>query len=120
MGAVTASYLVPVPSFLKRVGTARAATATETLQIENLTCRGRANLFAYFLERDDLFADPRVPADRRLAGTGLGGSSHHVRSDARPIWRPCERAITEPYFEADDEFLAVVPVQVQGYDPLAL
>jgi len=40
MGAVTASYLVPVPSFVKERGEPPAETAVAELNVQNLTCRG--------------------------------------------------------------------------------
>ena len=119
MGAVTASYLIPVPSFLKRIGTPSEQTATETFQIENLTCRGRANLFAYFLERDDLFA---VPGYLRIAAwPGPGWAEVHITFDpTQTDLAAIERAITEPYFETDTNFWRSSPFKIQGYDPLAL
>ncbi len=119
MGAVTASYMIPVPSFLKRIGTPSEQTATETFQIENLTCRGRANLFAYFLERDDLYA---VPGYMRIAAwPGPGWAEVHITFDPTQTDRAAlERAITEPYFETDTNFWRSSPFNIQGYDPLAL
>jgi ferredoxin len=119
MGAVAASYLVPVPSFVKRRGELPPQTATVALQIENLTCRGRANLFAYFLERDDLFA---IPGYLHVAAwPGPGWAEVHITFDpTKTDQSAIERAITEPYFEADENFWRPSPFQIEGYDPLEL
>jgi hypothetical protein len=119
MGAVATSYLVPVPSFVKRRGELPPQTATVALQIENLTCRGRANLFAYFLERDDLFA---IPGYLHVAAwPGPGWAEVHITFDpTKTDQSAIERAITEPYFEADENFWRPSPFQIEGYDPLEL
>jgi ferredoxin len=117
MGAVTASYLVPVPSFIKHRGELPAQTETATLHVGELTCRGRANLFAYFLERDDLFA---VPGYLHIAAwPGPGWAEVHItfdptKTDAAAI----RRAATEPYFDVEGNLWRQSPFQIQGYDPL--
>ncbi|MHB8863708.1 MAG: 4Fe-4S binding protein [Pirellulaceae bacterium] len=117
LGAVTASYLVPVPSFLKQRDVPPRETATVVLKIEDLTCRGRANLFAYFLERDDEFA---VPGYLRIAAwPGPGWADVHITFDpAQTDLDALQRAITEPYFETDTNFWRASPFSIQGYDPL--
>jgi ferredoxin len=119
IGAVTASYLIPVPSFLKRIGTPSEQTTTVTLKVENLTCRGRANLFAYFLERNDLF---EVPGYLRIAAwPGPGWADVHITFDpTQTDLAALQLAITEPYFETETNFWRSSPFKIQGYDPLDL
>lgn len=118
-GAVAASYLFPLPSFVKSRGTPPAQTAEVRLQIEELTCRGRANLLFYFLERDDLY---RLPAFFKLeAWPGPGWSSVHVTYD--PVatdQRAIQRAITEPYYDVQADLWRMSPFRIAGYDPLDL
>ena len=119
MGAVTASYLVPMPSFVKHRGELPAHAETVTLHIEDLTCRGRANLFAYFLERDDLFA---VPGYLHIAAwPGPGWAKVHITFDpTKTDPAAIRRAITEPCFETEGNLWRSSPFQIQGYDPLEL
>lgn len=117
--AVAASYLFPMPSFIRTRGDRPDRVATVELQIEDLTCRGRANLFFYFLERDDMHAIPgyfRVEAwpDPKLAD---------VRITYDPILgneAAIKRAITEPYFDMTADFWRTSPFRIEGYDPLEL
>ncbi len=119
MGAVTASYLVPVPSFVKHWGERPAEVATVELQVENLTCRGRANLLAYFLERDDLFA---VGGYLRIAAwPGPGSARVQITYDAgKTDEAAIKQAITEPYFEMPGNSFRQSPFQIEGFDPLLL
>jgi len=118
MGAVTASYLVPVPSFVKERGQLPLETETVTLEIAELTCRGRANLFAYFLERDDFHA---VPGFLHIAAwPGPGWAEARVTFDpSETDLAAIQRAITEPYFETNGNYWRNSPFQIRGYDPLA-
>ena len=54
-GAVSAACLFPLPSYVKsRPGPPPERTASVLLKIENVTCRGRANLLFWYLDRDDM------------------------------------------------------------------
>ena len=119
MGAVTASYLVPLPSFVKQRGEPSAKTAVAELNVHNLTCRGRANLFAYFLEREDIDA---VDGYLRIAAwPGPGWARVRVTYDpARTDEAAIKQAITNPIFEPENNFVRSSPFQIQGYDPLSL
>jgi len=46
-GAVAASYVFPMPSFVKTHGTRPEQVAQVKLEISGLSCRGRANLLFY-------------------------------------------------------------------------
>jgi hypothetical protein len=117
LGAVAASYLVPVPSFVKYRGTVPARTARIDLQIQDLTCRGRANLFAYFLERDDLLA---VPGYLHIAAWPAPGLAE-VRVTYDPDQTSdaaIKRALTEPYYDSGADVWRPSPFRIEGYDPL--
>jgi hypothetical protein len=121
-GAVSAAYWYPVASFVKVHGAPPAETAALELEIENLTCRGRANLLVWFLQRDDLAVPLRY---FRLEAWPAPGVAR-----ARITYDPSEtdeetlkRAITEPYFQAHPDAVSAgwrdSPFRVVGYDPLA-
>ena len=118
-GAVSAAYFHPLPSYVKAKGTPTETVATLDLQIENLTCRGRANLCFWFLERDDLHAlDGYLQLE---AWPGPGAARARITydpslTDAEKI----KRAISEPYFEpggslAESRWRAS-PFRILGYD----
>ena len=90
-----------------------------TLLVGDLTCRGRANLFAYFLERDDLYA---IPGYLHMAAwPGPGWAAVQITFDpAQTDQAAIQRAITEPYFDAEGNIWRTSPFSIQGYDPLAL
>jgi len=127
-GAVAAAYLVPLPSYVKTRGSVPPAVDSVELRVSNLSCRGRANLLYWFLDRNDMFQLPG-------AGDGPGyfkleawpgsqwsrvrvsyNAEHADASDVR-------RAITEPYFNLQDDPQSSrwmeSPFAIQGYDPLA-
>ena len=117
MGAVTASYLVPIASFIKQRGEPPEETAVVELRVEDLTCRGRANLFAYFLERDDIDA---VPGYLRMAAwPGPGWSRVQITYDPA-LTNPAaiKQAITLPMFELENNHVRSSPFVIEGYDPL--
>ncbi|UCE58689.1 MAG: 4Fe-4S binding protein [Phycisphaerales bacterium] len=116
--AVAASYLFPLPSFIKTRGEAPAATATVELNIHDLTCRGRANLLMYYLERDDMFEIQGYIGLHAWPSPGLA----KVRINYDPSL--CDqitvkRAITEPYYDAYGGVWRLSPFWIQGFDPLA-
>lgn len=118
-GAVAASYLFPMPSFINDRGDPPEHIARVSLEVEDLTCRGRANLLVYFLERDDLFAIPgyvKVEAwpDPRLADVRITFDPTKTDEDA------IKQAITEPYFDVDSDFWRTSPFRIEGYDPLMI
>ena len=118
-GAVAASYLFPLPSFVKSRGTPPDTIAQAEMIIEDLTCRGRANLLVYFLERDDLFA---LPGYVRLEAWPSPGSAR-VRIGYDPSQTnelAIKQAITEPYYDSLTEFWRNSPFVIEGYDPLGL
>ncbi|MCU0875343.1 MAG: 4Fe-4S binding protein [Pirellulaceae bacterium] len=117
--AVAASYLFPLPSFIKTRGQAPSQTARLELVVDDLTCRGRANLLVYFLDRDDMF---QVPGYLRVeAWPGPTAAHLHIRYDpSQTNELAIQQAITEPYFETDSGNWRPSPFRIAGYDPLGL
>jgi ferredoxin len=117
--AVGASYIFPVPSFVKSHGSPAAQLAKVRLKVENLTCRGRANLFFYFLERDDLYQLPGYFKVEAWPGPGVADvdvTFDPTVTDEDAI----KQAITEPYYDAVADFWRNSPFRIEGYDPLAI
>lgn len=117
--AVAASYLFPLPSFIKTRGEPPAVTATCDLRIRNLGCRGNANLLMYYLERDDLY---EIPGYLKLeAWPGPGAAAARITYDPSVCdAATIKQAITEPYYDALAETWRPSPFEIEGYDPLGL
>lgn len=115
--AVAAAYVFPIPSFVKVRGDEPEQTATVDLHVHELTCRGRANLFAFFLERDDEYA---IPGYIRIeAWPGPGAAEARIIYDADLADATVIRqAITEPYFDASANVWRSPPFRIEGYDSL--
>jgi len=115
--AVAASYLFPIPSFVKTHGDRPAEVAEIRLKVEGLTCRGRANLFFYFLERDDLWQIPGYFKVEAWPGPDLVDviiTFDPTATDERAI----QQAITAPYYDAAADFARRdSPFRIEGYDP---
>ena len=115
--AVAASHLFPLPSFVKTRGRAPEVTATTELDITGLTCRGKATLLVYFLERDDEF---------ELAGhlkleAWPGPAAARARITFDPLLcdqAAIKRAVTEPYYDALGAIWRLSPFEIKGYDPI--
>jgi len=118
-GAVSAAYLFPLPSFVKSRGTPPNRVQSVRLRIENLSCRGRANLLFWFLDRNDL---DELPGYLKLeAWPGPGWAEARITFDpAQTDEKRIQRAIVEPYYNLATESWWKSPFRVEGYDPLAL
>ena len=117
--AVVAAYVFPIASFIKSRGEEPAAIAAVELRIEHLTCRGKGNLFWYYLERDDFLAIPGYVKLEAWPGPALADvriSYDPTLADEQAI----KDAIVEPYFDAVANRWRPSPFVVEGYDPLAL
>ena len=125
-GAVAATFFFPLPSFVKASKVEPpGAIASVDMKIANLTCRGRANLLVWFLERDDMYCIPSaVPdgpgyfkleawPDPTLAKVRISYDPAHC--DVRAI----QQSITEPYYDAATDRWWMSPFVIEGYDPLA-
>lgn len=121
-GAACASYWFPIPAFVKSHGQPPAETAVVQLKIDNLHCRGNANLLFYFLQRNDLgppltfvkleaWPNPSAAAEVRI-------SFDRRETDEQAL----KQAITEPIYEmsqdAREGFWRMSPFRIEGYDPL--
>jgi hypothetical protein len=88
-----------------------------TLTVDELTCRGRANLLVYFLDRDD---DLAVDGPLRVEAWPAPG-----RGEARITYDPgrtaasaIRAALVEPYHEPASGSFRSSPFSLDGYDPL--
>lgn len=110
--AVAATYTFPLPSFVQTRGTAPPTTATLQLNIEGVTCRGSANLLAYFLERDD---DLEIPGYLKIeAWPGPGASAVHITYDPSQTTPDTIRnAIKQPYFDLVINQFRVSPFRIR-------
>ena len=118
-GAVAASYVFPMPSFVKSRGTLPDRVATAELRMSNLHCRGRANYLFYFLNRDD---ELRVPGYLKIeAWPGPGMADVRITYDpGKTDEAAIKRAMTELYYNDFRKRLEHSPFQIEGYDPLGL
>ncbi len=122
--AVGASYAFPLPSFVKMRDmqpgeSAPPAPAVVELEIENLTCRGKATLLWYFLDRDDEFA---IKGYLKIeAWPGPGQAKTRISYDPTLTEETAiKEAVTEPYFDLVEQFWRPSPFRIEGYDPLDL
>lgn len=117
--AVAATYVAPVPSYVSTRGTAPEQTAMIELEVNGLSCRGRAALLAYFLERDDELALPDYL--RIEAWPGPDPAILHVFYDPAAAEDDDVRmALTEAYFDRVAGIWRTSPFEIVGYDPLGL
>jgi len=118
-GAVAASYVFPMPSFVKTRGTPPEQPATVELRMSNVHCRGRANYLFYFLNRDD---ELRLPGYLKVeAWPGPGTADVRITYDpAKTDEEAIKQAITELYYNDFHKRLEHSPFQIEGYDPLGL
>jgi len=115
-GAVTASHLFPLPSFIRTRGHAPEVTAVLQLRIHNLTCRGMSNLLMYYLDRDDALG---LRCYLKLeAWPGPGAARAQITYDLSLCDEDdIKRAITKPYYDAHGGVWRPSPFRIEGYDP---
>ena len=118
-GAVAAASLFPLPSYVFKRGQVPAVTAETLLSVPQLTCRGRATSFTFFLLRDDLSA---VPGYLKVeAWPGPDGGEVCVTFDPACTTEGAVReAITEPYFDPSQSRWRMPPFSIEGYDPFGI
>ncbi len=116
---VVAAFAFPLPSFRWRRGDLPAAEASLRLDVGDLSCRGRANLFVYFLDRDD---DLAVAGPLRLEAWPAPGTG-----EARIAYDPAvtdvdaiRAALSEPVMDPVAGIFRMSPFRIAGYDPLGL
>ena len=112
--AVVAEVLFPLPSFVKSHGQQPEKAAILELRLQNLSCRGRANLLVYFLQRDDLYA---LSGYWRLeAWPGPGLATIRISYDPKNMDRiAIKEAIAEPYFDSQANFWRMSPFRIEGH-----
>lgn len=115
--AVAASYLFPLPSFVKTRGQVSELTATTELDIVGLTCRGKATLLIYFLERDDVFELKGYLKLEAWPGPGQA-RARIVHDPIRCNEGAIKRAITEPYYDTLGKLWRLSPFDIEGYDAI--
>jgi ferredoxin len=115
-GAVAASYLFPLPSFVRTIGTPPARTAAVLLRVRGANCRHSTELFVQQLERRDEF---KVRGYLRVeAWPNPDASPIRITYDpAQASETAIKRAITEPIFDTGGR-LRVSAYEVEGYDLL--
>ena len=124
--AVAFAYLAPLPSFVKSRGAAPDRVASVELRIQELTCRGRANLLVGFLERDDMYQisviGPDSPGYYKLEAW-----PDPVTAVVRISYNPAcadeaavKLAITEPYYDMNANRWWMSPFVIEGYSPPGL
>ncbi len=115
--AVAATYAFPLPSFVQSRGDAPAETASVSLEVVGVTCRGSSSdLVDRWLGRDDDYA---------LAGyvkveTWPNPTVARVRVTFDPSRTTAEKvrqAIVMPYYDFLGGSLEVSPFEIQGYRP---
>lgn len=116
-GAVAGDYLYPIASFVRSKGEKPEKIAQVVLSLENLTCRGRANLLVYYLYRDDMY---QIPGYLKLeAWPGPGFAKATVSYDPSETQEEqIKEALTEPYFDTVLRIWRNPPFKIQGYNPL--
>jgi polyferredoxin len=110
--AVLAAQVAPIPSFRWARGEPTASAAELQLRVRGLTCRGRASLFVYFLDRDDdLALDGALGLD---AWPGPGTARARITFDPTVTDADTIReAITEPYFDRHGSTWRMSPFAIE-------
>jgi len=120
-GAVATTYAFPIPSFVQTFdqtrGTQPERTATLPMEVNNLSCRGNSTLFAFFIDRDDLYEiDGYLKIE---AWPGPSPAQVLITYDpAMTDEGEIKQAITESYFDSEAGFWRHSPFDIEGYDPL--
>ena len=116
-GAAAASYAFPFPSFVKVRGESPGQVARVELRMDDLGCRGRANMLYFFLERDDMY---RLDGYFKVeAWPGPGVADVRITYDpAQTSEGAIKQAITEPYYDVLADLWRMSPFRIEGYDPL--
>jgi ferredoxin len=116
---VAAAALFPLPSFRWGRGAVPPDAAVLELRVADLTCRGRANLFAWYLDRDD---DLAVAGPLRLEVWPSPETGEALVTYDPTLTTPeaIRAALLEPYHDAESGLFRMSPFRLEGHDPLAL
>ena len=109
--AVAMTYAFPLPSYVWQQGEPPAETRRIELQVHNLSCRGTATLFSYFLQRDD---ELELPGYLKLeAWPGPDPARVLITYDpAKTNEKTIREAIVQPYFELDSATFRASPFEI--------
>jgi len=119
VAGVVVAAAFPLPSFRWGRGTLPVAEASLRLDVGDLSCRGRANLFVYFLDRDD---DLAVAGPLRLEAWPApdAGEARIVYDPAVTDADAIRAALSEPVMDPVAGIFRMSPFRIAGYDPLGL
>ncbi len=111
--AAGAAFLSPMPSFSYTRGAHPESVGTVDLQLGELTCRGRATLLVYFLDRDD---ERALPGYLKLEAWPAPSAGRARISFDAALSSPedIRRAITEPYFNLVESRWHASPFVIEG------
>lgn len=115
-GAAWGAALSPLPAFTYERGAPTEEVERIELELTELTCRGRATLLTFYLDRDDEYS--LGDYIRLEAWPGPGASRVGIAFDAA-VASPLlvKQAITEPYYNAAEGLWRAPPYSIAGYDP---
>jgi NAD-dependent dihydropyrimidine dehydrogenase PreA subunit len=117
-GAVAATYLAPLPSFVRTRGDVPASVESLSLRVEGPKCRHSTEQFVAWLERHDEYAIRgylKVEAWPEPGFAPVRISFDPQRTSAAKI----KRAICEPVLELRTGRITPSPYRVEGYNLLA-
>jgi polyferredoxin len=119
VAAVALSYAAPLPAFTRSRGQAPQHTAVTQLQVEGLTCRGKATQFTErYLFRDDALSLPGYLKVEAWPGPGKAAASvHYDPSNTTP--EAIRHALTEAIYDPIGDIWRASPFSIEGFDPLA-
>lgn len=117
-GAVAATYVTPLPSFVWERGTPPTKPATLRLEVVGVRCRHSTELFVRQFDRD---YELRVTGYLRVEAWPAPevGAVRITYDAATATETQIKRAITEPLFDLLGGTLRPSPYRIVGYDPLA-
>lgn len=115
-GAVAATYALPLPSFVATRGEAPAETATLSMRVKGIACRGTSQSFVNWLEGDEFVTIPGYVKVETWPDPGWA----RVRITYDPAQSSADeirRLIISPRFDLDAGELLVSPYEIEGYTP---
>lgn len=115
-GSAVGAVLNPLPAFTYERGEVPVRVGSVELELTELSCRGRATLLTFFLDRDDEYALGEYL--RLEAWPGPGRARVRIAFDADAVTDLLvKQAVTEPYFNAAEGLWRTPPYTIVGYDP---
>ncbi len=111
--ALTAEKLIDIPTYIyQRTAHSSSQVQRSTLTVRGVSCAGSAQLFVYFLERDDIY---QVPGYLRIAARPREGwLDITIDHDTDIGTEALADAITEPLFDKTDHRWRASPFEIKG------